>query len=82
MVYRIELSADCFSVSGLAYEFVVHNGRLSLVDGLFSKSGANICRFGGVLLVKTTKRAYGGAFFAKILRIRSSERSKSCAKAA
>ena len=55
------------------------------------KSGANMPTFWAVLLVKTTKRAYGGAltkrayggaFFAKILRIRSSERSKSCAKAA
>ena len=46
------------------------------------KSGANMPTFLAVLLVKTTKRAYGGAFFAKILRIRSSERSKSCAKAA
>ena len=48
----------------------------------FLKSGANMPTFLAVLLVKTTKLAYGGAFFAKILRIRSSERSKSCAKAA
>ncbi len=38
------------------------------------KFGANICRFSAFLLVKITNRFKNQRFFAKILRIRSSER--------